>query len=194
MAGQHSAPPTIVKTWQLNRWEARICVSLREKLRHKLSRYLFDLAHQWLLVYLQCVMEIKGKYNAGFLLNWVTLVLLHSFQSKITNWADAMKAISVAQPFLSDSKPGQNDPVVQGDLQNASVCSTISTTHVINQLFKHSYGRKVSILPGHCCFFQELSLAHRFFFTISILSQMLWLLPRKWLTDAGFHQVMDMGI
>lgn len=61
MAGQLSAPPTIVKTWQLNRWEARICVPLRERLRHKLSRYLFDLAHQSLLVYVQCVMEIKGK-------------------------------------------------------------------------------------------------------------------------------------
>lgn len=68
MAGQLSAPPTIVKTWQLDKREARICVPLRERLRHKLSRYLFDLA-QSLLVYLQCVMEIKWKYNAGFLVN-----------------------------------------------------------------------------------------------------------------------------
>lgn len=67
------------KTWQLNRWEARIYVPLREKLRHKVSRYLFDLAHQSLLIYLLRVMEIKRKYNAGFLVNWVALVLLHFF-------------------------------------------------------------------------------------------------------------------
>lgn len=58
--------------------------------------------------------------------------------------------------------------------------SATSTTHFVNQSLIHSCSRKVNIFPGQCYLIQELSFAQRCF-TTNILSQMLWLLLRKWL-------------